>query len=646
MKSWQQAVRAKFDKLFPPLPPPRPFVPPLSREELREIANRDNPDRAKYIARCHELIEARQMAGAGPWLPQEARGRLDRPGKFQEAALPAYLTQGAGSDIQLMLDNLEWRREVNLSLLEFTRWGIQQIINVSRLHYIKHPWIRRGVNLSAAYVFGQGVEISSPDTDANEVLKEWRELNKGVLGQIALTAEERSKSTDGNLFWASFADRENTGMVRHRIIDATEIQDIVTNPDDATEEWFFRRVWSQRQFDPASGVTRTASVERWYPELRYRPAVRIPAINGIEVDWETPVYHRKCGGIWSWLFGCPRVFPALEWDREGTKFLEAFASVWATLHQIAVTYTTKGGQQAIEGFKQQMQTTVGPTSNLLDGNPGAVAGSSAAMGPGSVLAAFKTQGAGGDPSHIKEFRNFVACVLEIPPTWLGDMETSNLSTAKTLDRPTELGFLLKQEEWQEDLTVLATYALEVSAGASSGRLKEALDQRGLTAKGITICEAARRMDDCHWVYEAAAVPAPNKIEVLCSFPSIREGDTLEEVNSVVAAMTLGNKGGQIVGIDEKEGVRKLSKIAEIDNADEIVEEMFPETGNDPYERNRSVQKLTAPIKKAALSPGGQPQIGPDGKEILPPPKPATVAEAMVRLTEALKAFQARPNGHA
>ncbi len=646
MMSWQPWLRAQIDRLLPPAPPTKPFVAPLSAEQLREIAARTDPDRAKYVARCHELVEARQMAGSGPWLPEVARAQLDRPGKFREAALPAYLTQGAGSDIQLMLDNLEWRREVNLSLLEFTRWGIQQIINVSRLHYIKHPWIRRGVNLSAAYVFGQGVEISSPDPDANEVLKEWREINKAVFGQIALTAQERSKSTDGNLFWASFADKENTGQVRHRIIDATEIQDIVTNPEDSTEEWYFRRVWAQRQFDESSGITRTSTVERWYPALNYEPVLKIPTINGVEVEWDTPVYHRKCGGIWSWLFGCPRIFPALEWDREGTKFLEAFASVWAALHQISITYTTKGGQQAIEGFKQQMQTSVGPTSNLLDQNPGAVAGSLAAMGPGSVLAAFKTQGAGGNPSDIKEFRNFVACVLEIPPTWLGDMETSNLSTAKTLDRPTELGFLLKQEEWQEDLVVLATYALKVSAGAASGKLKEARDKRNLSSAGLHIHEAARVMKDCHWVYEAAAKPADDDIEVLADFPSIREGDTMEEIEAIVLATTLGNKGGEAVGIDLKESVRLMSKKLDIPKPDETVEEMFPEKGPDPYERNRSRQPITAPIGKLQPLPGGKPQIGPDGKEIPPPIKPATVAEAMVRLTEALKEFHARPNGHA
>ena len=84
----------------------------------------------------------------------------------------------------------------------------------------------------------------------------------------------------------------------------------------------------------------------------------------------------------------------------------------------------------------------------------------------------------------------VACVLEIPPTWLGDMETSNLSTAKTLDRPTELGFLTKQEEWQEDLVIMGRYQLQISARATNGKLRESLVR--LKESGVIEMEELKR----------------------------------------------------------------------------------------------------------------------------------------------------------
>jgi len=680
--------------------------------------------RAAYVERCHELMEARQMAGAGPWLVHEARATINQPGRFKEAN--PFLSQGATGDLDLALQNVEWRREVNFSLLEFSRWGIQQIILISRLYYLKHPWLRRGINLSAAYVFGQGVELSSPDPDANDVLKRLIENNKSVLGQIALTDLQKRKMYDGNLFWRLFPDTQDSGDVSVRLIDATEVQDIICNPDDAAEEWYFRRTWTQRIFDPKSGEIRTESAEAWYPALWFKPTKREATINGIPVQWDSPVYHRKVGGVASWIWGCPPIYPALEYSKEGKKFLEAFASVWQALHQIAIVMQTKGGQQAIMGAKGQMQTGAGPTGTVWDPNPTPLPGSTFASGPGTTVEAFNMKDAGGDPGRIKEFRNMVACVIGIPPTWLGDMETSNLSTAQTLDRPTELGFLLMQEEWQEDLVVMGRYALQVSKAAPSGKLKEALQERWkasnmiLDMTKIEIREAGRKMKNCHWVYEASKQPTPDVIEVVCKFPAIREGDTPQQVAAIVDAltlrgqqvsgideragvsklmetldiegvtdiidamyppksyigdyqdrtqapevanlpqlidavihsMTLGNRQGQIVGIDEKEGIRMLFKLLQIPNADQIVEKMFPKG---EYDLDRTKEEIAPPVQKLTPNPGGLPQLNPaTGQPTVPvtaPVKEAELETALHNLLGALKIFEAsrnanRPNGHA
>jgi hypothetical protein len=184
---------------------------------------------------------------------------------------------------------------------------------------------------------------------------------------------------------------------------------------------------------------------------------------------------------------------------------------------------------------------------------------------------------------VKEYRNMVACALEIPPTWLGDMETSNLSTAQTLDRPTELGFLLKQEEWQEDLVTMGMYALRVSKSAPSGRLRESLKEG---AKAVEIREAARVTKRGHWVYEAAKVKQENVIEVLCNFPAIREGDIEEMVTATVQGLTLGASDGSIHGIDAKAGVRKLYDLIGIDDGDELVESQYPKA---TYEPDRTLE---------------------------------------------------------
>ncbi len=197
---------------------------------------------------------------------------------------------------------------------------------------------------------------------------------------------------------------------------------------------------------------------------------------------------------------------------------------------------------------------------------------------------------------------------------------------------------------------MGMYALKISKQAPSGRLKEAL-----AGKSVEIREASRVLrstyfGNSHWVYEAKSTATADEIEVLASFPAIREGDAKEKMETLVLAATFGNKGGQFIGMDEKEAVRQTYKIAGIANGDEITEDQYPSTGPHKYTRDRTEEILPPPIQKVALPKGGEPQIGPDGQPTNPaPPERKELEEAMARMGLALKVFEAsgvKPNGHA
>jgi hypothetical protein len=447
-----------------------------------------------------------------------------------------------------------------------------------------------------------------------------------------LTEQEKRKSYDGNLFWCLFTDSQNSGDVNIRLIDATEIQEIVHDPEDNTKPQYYHRIWTQKVFSVETGQWNHVPGNEWHPALSYDPPEKPQSIGGHPVKWDSPVYHRKTGHVANWTFGCPRNYPALDWAKEGRKHLEACESVTQAHSQIALEYTTKGGQQALSGFKQQLQTSVGPTSALLDQNPPAVFGSTIGHGTGTKLEAFKARGMGADPSEVKEIRNMVACVLEIPPTWLGDMETSNLSTALTLDRPTELGFQLKQEEWQEDLAVMARYQLEVSGMAVNGKLREA--KKG----AVAIREAARVIRNGHWRHEAAKAPAPDIIEVVVSFPAIREGDIPALVQATNDAMAIDRQGNQH-GIDDKIAVRKFCDLLDIPNADELVEELYP---HDTYDRDRTKQQEPTAI---APPPHVTNQAGDNPAPVITPQKEAEQIRGLItRIDKALRIQES--NGHA
>ena len=606
----------------------------LNSQAIAEAERRQQAE-ADYAERVAELVEARQMAGAGPWRVPAAvlrqtdqlissameRAKSGGGGNMPLREAGPDITAGAYGDIELALQNVEWRREVNISWLEFSRWGIQQIILISRLHYIKNPIIRRLIDIAALYVFARGVEVSSPDETANEVLKEFFEANKKTLGQIALVDLERRKYYDGNIFFAFFADTVATGKVSVRTIDATEIEDIVCDPDDSDTPWYYKRCWTRRTFNPMTGATTTDSTEAWYPALGYDPPQKPKTIGSLPVMWDAPIHHRKCGAISKWHFGCPIIYPALDWAKASKKFLEACATVKQALAQIAMTLTTKGGITAIEGAKQQLSTTVGPSSALWDQNPTAVNASIFASGPGTKIEAFKTSGAGGNPEEVRRYLLMCCMVVGVPETFLADVSTGNLATATTLDRPTELCFLEKQEAWREDLVLIANWVLAVSAGAASGKLREA---RG--PKPVVIREAQRRrLPNGAWKYIEAT--GGDEIEVKCTFPAIREGDIPQLVGATVQAMTLGQAQG-VTGIDEKAGVRKLYEQLGIDNGDELAEDQYPEGEYDP---NRENQKEAAMEKAQAMAAATKPD--PASK-----PKPKSVEEALARVHRATEAY--------
>ncbi len=591
----------------------------VTSEALADAQMREQRYRADYMERAAELIEAKQMSGAGPWLVHESRGKINTPGANLRESMPVA-SQGAFGDIELALQNVEWRRQVNLSWLEFSRWGIQQIILISRLYYLKNPICRRLVDVCANYTFALGVEVSSNDDAANEVLEEFFTRNRAVLGQNALVNHERSLDTDGNLFFVFFSDKADKGQTTVRTIDATEIADIICDPDDADTPWYYRRTWDQRNFDTTTGAIAVETKSCWYPALNYNPDNKIPTINLLPVMWEQPVLHRKTGAVAKWHFGCPRIYPMLDWAREARRLLESCASVFQSLSQFALKLTTKGGQQAMEGAKAQLSTTVGPTAQLWDQNPPAVRGATFVSGPGTTMEAFSKHGATLDPEYVRQYKLQCCMVKGVPETFLSDVSTGNLATAQSLDRPTETMFMQHQEAWREILETIAKYVLGISQGAPSGSLRESASKnRAGVPYRIREAKRAVRSDTNKRIYEKSK-PSDESgdIEIRVEFPNIREGDNALMINAVVQAMTLGNRGGQVTGIDEKEGIILLLKLAGVEDSDEIAEAMFPEADYNP---NRSEQMLTAPISIAKPSAGGQPQIDPRTGQ---PMKPAGV----------------------
>ncbi len=374
-----------------------------------------------------------------------------------------FLTENL-AQLELALDEQGWQRADHQLDWEFSREGLDQIIALARLNALKNPLIKRGIRVRAQYVFGQGVEITADDEDVNEVVQRFiddRGNRTELFGHRARMAKERTLSTDGQVVFILFPNKV-TGHVSLRSVDVLEVRDVICNPQDRTEPWFYLRRWTERRI--ASRTGGTISREAWYPAWTHEPRTKPDIIDGIPVVWDQGViYHAKSGaGLESQRFGIPDVYAALDWAKAYKLFLEDWATIVRSLSRFAWKQTVK---------KNPKTAAARMGANRHGTNPSPAAGSVYTTTEGGDLQPLPKNGATVDSEDGVWLAKMVGAALDLPYTILmGDPDIGNLATAKTLDRPTELAMMDVQQTWAEIIQDLCSYAIDIDARAAGGIL--------------------------------------------------------------------------------------------------------------------------------------------------------------------------------
>lgn len=566
----------------------------LASGVLRENAAQREEWRRVTEQRTHQLLETQAICGSGPGMGES---------QFKERLW----------ELELALEDRGWQRQLAVSQMEFSRYGIQQLILISRLYKIKNPLIKRGVEISAFYVFGRGVEIVSDNDAVNQQIEDFLSdpSNAKELGHAGLVEKHESLETDGNLFFAFFSDK-GTGETKVRTIDALEIQEIITDPDDSSVPWFYRRSWAQQNVDAAQGLMAAEQMNAWYPALGIENSGRtaFQALKGYPVTWETPVYHVKEGGLPKWHFGCPKVYAAIDWADAYKHFLEDWATITRQLARFGWNVETPGGQQGIQSTANALSTTLAQGGSSIERNPPPTVGAAFVTGKDGVkMTPFKTSGATTEPEQGRRVMLMVAAAFGLPETFFGDASTGSLATAQSLDRPTELKFKEAQERWRETLITIFSYVVSTSARAPKGTLRESIG-----GKRIRFVRALPKLKESQ---------PDNDVSIMVKFPAILEHDIAAMVDAIVDGATL--KGWTAAGVMDKKTIA-LAIMGElgIENPEQIFESMYP--AYDPQEDDGTGQTPPPP------QPG-----------TLPTPTPTTEVMRMARsLARAVERLT--PNG--
>jgi hypothetical protein len=260
--------------------------------------------------------------------------------------------------LEMQLEDEGWRPISGELEQEFTRHGLDLLTDLARAMYIANPLINRAVNVTGYYVWAQGVTVQASDQRIQDLvidpMHEDYTNQDEFFGTQASLLTEVDQMVDGNVF-LGLPTNVMTGEVYVRSIPSNEIREIISKPGDRAVVMFYRRSWVERKLDTTTGAVVNEQREALYPDWRYFPTSRPEQMGSIPVMWDSPIVHRRTGGLKQMRFGVPEVYAAIPWARAYKGFLEDWHTLVKSLSRFAWQAVAKGRGKA-ERTKKKVES--------------------------------------------------------------------------------------------------------------------------------------------------------------------------------------------------------------------------------------------------------------------------------------------------
>lgn len=465
-------------------------------------------------------------------------------------------------DLEMAMDDAGWRKLSAGVKDEFSLEGRRRIRESCRLMAVSNPLIKRGITVRIGYIWGQGVEITvragaDSKQDVDQVVQMFLDDNTAsVSGSQAHEELERALGTDGEIYLALFTN-PLTGRVQVRSTPTDEITDIITNPEDRDEPWFYLREYVttviEAGYAPGNTRTRAQTVKVAHPALGYRPNQRIKTLNGAEVRWDAPILHVPVNRLDGWKHGIPDVYASIAWARMYRDFLVDWAQVVKALSKFV--------WKASGATKSRTQTAAAAIRANADARtgvpPAPPVGQAVAAGPGTNLEAIPKTGATIDSNSGKPLAGMAAAGLGLPVTILlaDPGQTGARAVAETLDLPTILEMTMRRVLWQTALDRVIQHAIDAAVEAPRGSLRGSVTIDSWGRKQVTLAGDVERTVEFDW-------------------PPLVDVDPVELVRAIVEAE--GTTVGQAVPVTM---LRLLLKALGVKDPEEVISEVTDAEGN-------------------------------------------------------------------
>lgn len=471
------------------------------------------------------------------------------------------------ADLVLALEDKGWQDIASSVQRDFTPEARKALTSLCRTMSIANPLLKRGMLIRIGYIWGQGVQVRARAAgdeqaqDVNAVLQGFWDANTATLaGSQAQEQLERAAATEGNVYIACFTSPV-TGDVRVRTALADEVVDIICNPEDRDEVWFYIREVPQKvvekAYQPGQTRTRNQIARVAHPALGYRPQQRPKSIDGIPIRWDAPIKHVRVNPVAGWRFGVPDVYASLAWARAYKDFLVDWAQLTHSLSLIA--------WQATGGTKSKAQTVA---AGIAKANNGAGVGPIPAVGarpagqaavgtPDVKLEAVSKSGATIDANSGKPLAGMAAAGLGLPVTMLlaDPGVTGARAVAETLDLPTILEMGMRRLLWQAAFTEIIEYVIDQAAIAPRGPLRGTMSRDEWGQLQVTLTGDVEKTLDWDW-------------------PPLVDIDPVELVTAIVSAADTKIGGAVPLVL-----LRLLLNALGVKDVDEVLDKVTDDEGN-------------------------------------------------------------------
>ena len=329
---------------------------------------------------------------------------------------------------------------INLSISPtaiFTSAQKIDIIKRSRFYSQIDPLATQALRLWTDYTFGSGLNWRSGEEKVTDILNGfwYSSANSPVLSCTGQRRSSHNLLRDGSIYFALFLGAGGQVIIRH--IDALEITETISNPDDKEDLRYFKRTWTTPQGSQKIGYYRSWLNMQDKGAQDYMGSL-------IRATEDAIVYRLKREPN-----GLPLLLPGLDWIKLYRQFLASRVAIMLALARFAWKTKLATGQAGVTAMKEQVDQTRPDAGGWIIENMGADT-QPIRMDTGA-------RNAYEDGNMIKLQ---ICAAFGIPLQYFGDVGAGQYATAKTVELPMIKMFQSYQSIWRDTYQDICNIVLE------------------------------------------------------------------------------------------------------------------------------------------------------------------------------------------